>query len=466
MKAPFPRSLKMLEDQLRQNWELIRDRLKKNYDISSVAYDTWIKPLKLYSVEGNAVTVLVTNFNKRFMTDYLTMHYAEPFREAIQDILHFSCTIHFILPNDLPQQEIDSNKAALSPDIDRIYTATQNANLNPKYTFDTFVVGSNNRFAQAAALAVAESPARRYNPLFIYGGVGLGKTHLMQSIAHQIICNNPKLKVLYVTSESFTNELIESIRTKTNITFKDKYRNIDVFLIDDIQFIIGKDSTQEEFFHTFNYLYENNKQVVITSDKPPKDFTTLEERLSSRFAAGLSVDISAPDYETRMAVLRKKEEMEHYKIDDAILTYIATNITSNIRELEGAMTKVIAYAKLNNSELNLNAAEEALKDIIHSESSRVITTQLIMDVVAEYFGFSPSELTSHRRNKDIAYPRQITMYLCREMTSLSLQQIGRELGNRDHTTILHGCEKISSDLKKDIALRENVDALIRKIRPS
>ncbi len=455
----------MLSDQLKDNWELIKDRLKK-YDISSVAYDTWIKPLKLYSVEGNEVIILVTNFNKRFMTDYLALHYADRFREAIQDILHFSCTIRFILPNDLPEHELDSNKDVLSPDIDRIYTATQNANLNPRYTFDTFVVGSNNRFAQAAAVAVAESPADRYNPLFIYGGVGLGKTHLMQSIAHQIIRNNPNLRVLYVTSENFTNELIESIRTKTNIAFKDKYRNIDVFLIDDIQFIIGKDSTQEEFFHTFNFLYENNKQIVITSDKPPKEFTTLEERLSSRFAAGLSVDISAPDYETRMAVLRKKEEMEHYKIDDSILTYIATNITSNIRELEGAMTKVIAFAKLNNSVLNLNAAEEALKDIIHSETNRVVTSRLIMDVVADHFGFPAAELTSHRRNKDIAYPRQITMYLCREMTSLSLQQIGKELGNRDHTTIRHGCEKIAADLKTDVALKENIDALIKKIRPA
>ena len=455
----------MLEDQLKQNWDLIKEKLKYNPQITSIAYNTWIDPLEIYTVNHNEVVILVRNWNKNFMIEYITKHYTEYFQSAIEEILHVSCTIRFILHSDLPETSVSEHKDISSGEIDRIFKA----NLNPKYTFDTFVVGSNNRFAQAAALAVADYPADRYNPLFIYGGVGLGKTHLMQSIAHHILMNFPELRVLYVTSENFTNELIESIRNKTNIAFKDKYRNIDVFLIDDIQFIIGKLSTQEEFFHTFNFLYENNKQIVISSDKPPKEFTTLEERLSSRFAAGLSVDISAPDYETRMAILRKKKEeikRNHIDIDDAILRYIASNITSNIRELEGAMTKVIAYKKLNNCEITLEIAEDVIKDYIHAEQTRTITPRLIMEVVSEHFGFKTEELTSQKRNKDIAYPRQITMYLLRELTSLSLQQIGKELGNRDHTTIRHGCEKITEDLKKDIPLRETVDVLIRKIKPA
>lgn len=455
----------MLET-LKEKWDLIKEKLKTDYEISSVAFDTWIEPLEIYNVNGDQVIILVTNWNKRFILDILNKRYSDLIQISIEEVIGLRCKVVFILPEDLDNESIINNKKKLTPEMDNYYMASLNANLNPKYTFDTFVVGPNNKFAHAAALAVADTPAARYNPLFIYGGVGLGKTHLMHSIAHQIIRNDPQLRVLYVTSEKFTSELIEAIRSKNNIAFKEKYRNIDVLLIDDIQFIIGKESTQEEFFHTFNNLYEKNKQIVISSDKPPKEFTTLEERLSSRFAAGLTVDISSPDYETRMAVLRKKEEMEHYSIDDTILKYIASNVISNIRELEGALTKVIAYAKLSNCELTMEMAEEALKDIIHTDQNRVITSQLIMDVVAEHFGFQTSDLVSHKRNKDIAYPRQITMYLCREMTGLSLQQIGKDLGNRDHTTIRHGCEKIASDLKKDLALQENIDVIKKKISPS
>lgn len=455
----------MLET-LKENWDLIKEKMKNDYDISSVAFNTWIQPLEIYNLNKDQVIILVTNWNKRFMIDYLTKRYSDLIQITIEEVLHFHCTVTFILPDDLDNDDIINNKKKLSPEMDNYYKASLSANLNPKYTFDTFVVGPNNKFAHAAALAVADSPAARYNPLFIYGGVGLGKTHLMHSIAHQILHNDPGLRVLYVTSEKFTSELIEAIRSKNNAAFKDKYRNIDVLLIDDIQFIIGKESTQEEFFHTFNNLYENNKQIVISSDKPPKEFNTLEERLSSRFAAGLSVDISAPDYETRMAVLRKKEEMEHYIIDESILKYIAANVTSNIRELEGALTKVIAYSKLSNCELTMDMAEEALKDIIHNDKNRVITSQLIMEMVAEHFGFQTADLISHKRNKDIAYPRQITMYLCREMTGLSLQQIGKDLGNRDHTTIRHGCEKIADELKSDVSLRETIEVIQKKISPS
>ena len=329
-------------------------------------------------------------------------------------------------------------------------------------------MGANNKFAHAASLAVAESPAERYNPLFSYGGVGRGKTHLMHSIAHFILKNNPAAKVLYTTSENFTNELIDAIRTKNNYTitqFREKYRKIDVLLIDDIQFIINKESTQEEFVHTFNYLHENNKQIVISSDKPPKAFTTLEERLRSRFEMGLPVDISSPDYETRMAILRKKEELEGYNIDNEILKYIATNIKSNIRELEGALTKIIAFSKLYNTQLTMEAAEEALKDLISPNAQKEVTPALIIEVVAEHFGFTTEDLISTKRNREVVYPRQIAMYLCRTMTPTPLQAIGTALGKKDHTTIMHGIQIIEKDLKTDETLASTIEILKKKINP-
>ena len=346
--------------------------------------------------------------------------------------------------------------------------ALQNANLNPRYTFDTFVVGKNNNLAHAASLAVAESPGEIYNPLFIYGGVGLGKTHLMHSVAHFILKNNPSAKILYVTSEKFTNELIDAIRNKNNVStteFREKYRNNDVLLIDDIQFIIGKESTQEEFFHTFNALYEAKKQIIISSDRPPREIETLEDRLRSRFDWGLTVDIQPPDYETRMAILRKKEELEGYNIDNEIIKYIATNVKSNIRELEGALTKIVASSKLNNKEINLELAEEALKDLISPNAAREVTPQLIINVVSEHFGITPLDLIGQKRSKELVFPRQIVMYLCGDMTNESLQNIGKALGGRDHTTIIHGTKKIASELKTDENLKNTIDILKKKINP-
>ncbi len=349
------------------------------------------------------------------------------------------------------------------------HTALQNANLNPKYTFDTFVVGANNNLAHAASLAVAESPGEVYNPLFIYGGVGLGKTHLMHSIAHFILKNDPKAKILYVTSEKFTNELIDAIRNKNNITtteFREKYRNNDVLLIDDIQFIIGKESTQEEFFHTFNTLYESKKQIIISSDKPPKEIETLEERLRSRFEWGLTVDIQSPDYETRMAILRKKEELEGYNIDNEVIKYIATNIKSNIRELEGALTKIVALSKLEtNKEITIELAEEALKDLISSSAAREITPEYIIQIVCDHFQITPLDIASQKRNRDIVLPRQIAMYLCRDMTAVPLQTIGKSLGGRDHTTVLHGADKISHEILKNDSLQNTIEILKKKISP-
>ena len=323
--------------------------------------------------------------------------------------------------------------------------------------------------AHAASLAVAESPGEAYNPLFIYGGVGLGKTHLMHSIAHFVLQKNPNAKVLYVTSETFTNELIDSIRNGNNSTmskFREKYRDIDVLLIDDIQFIIGKESTQEEFFHTFNALHGAKKQIVISSDKPPKDMEILEDRLRSRFEWGLIVDISSPDYETRMAILRKKEELDGYSIDNEVIEYIARNVKSNIRELEGSLNKIMAYANLEKSEINLALAEKVLKDIISPNEKRVITPELITDIVADHFDLTPADIIGNRRNSQIAFPRQIVMYLCRHMTDCTLKIIGQYLGGRDHTTIMNGINKIEAELETSESTREVIDILKKKINPS
>ncbi len=434
----------MLE-RLKEQWDDILLHLKKEHEIMDVSYKTWLLPLKVHSVEGNTVKILAPDAN--FIT-YIRKKYGLILQVTIEEVTNFPCTVEFITEDSIKSKE-KPEKQLIQTAADINQTALQTANLNPRYTFDTFVVGANNNLAHAAALAVAESPGEVYNPLFIYGGVGLGKTHLMHSIAHFILKNNSDAKILYVTSEKFTNELIDAIRNKNNITtteFREKYRNNDVLLIDDIQFIIGKESTQEEFFHTFNTLYESKRQIIISSDKPPKDIETLEERLRSRFEWGLTVDIQSPDYETRMAILRKKEDLEGYNIDNEVIKYIATNIKSNIRELEGALTKIVALSKLDhNKEITIALAEEALKDIISPNSERKITPELIIQVVADHFGITPLDISSQKRNKEVAFPRQIVMYLCQNMTGASLQEIGKYLGGRDHTTIIHGRDKIAAE---------------------
>ena len=370
--------------------------------------------------------------------------------------------IHFVLPEDIQEEEKEKAVPA------NFNMNKELANLNPKYTFDTFVVGSNNKFAHAASLAVAESPGEIYNPLFLYGGVGLGKTHLMHSVAHFILEKDPSMKILYTTSEAFTNELIEAIRNGNNTAmtkFREKYRNIDVLLIDDIQFIIGKESTQEEFFHTFNSLHGAKKQIIISSDKPPKDMEILEDRIRSRFEWGLLADISSPDYETRVAILRKKEEMDGYNLDDAIIEYIAKNIKSNIRELEGSLNKIIAYANLEKREITMDLAETVLKDIISPNEKKIITPEYIISTVAEHFDVTPEEITGNKRNSKVVYPRQIAMYLCRELTNIPLKSIGKSLGNRDHTTIMHGCEKIEQELETSDATQKAVEILKKKLQP-
>lgn len=458
----------MLET-LKEKWNDILKYLKEEYEISDVSFDTWLLPLEVYALEqpGNIVKIIVPDAN---FLGYIKKKYSVMLKVSIEEVTGIKCdTVQFLVEEDIvpepasANQLIQNNTNTVSP------VTLQNANLNPKYTFDTFVVGANNNLAHAASLAVAESPGEIYNPLFIYGGVGLGKTHLMHSIANFILKNNPKAKILYVTSEKFTNELIDAIRNKNNIStteFREKYRNNDVLLIDDIQFIIGKESTQEEFFHTFNALHEAKKQIIISSDKPPKEIETLEERLRSRFEWGLTVDIQSPDYETRMAILRKKEEMEGYNIDNEVIKYIATNIKSNIRELEGALTKIVALSKLEkNREIDIELAEKALKDIIAPGDKQEVTPEFIIQIVADHFNLTPLDIMSAKRSKEIVYPRQIVMYLCRTMTETGLQNIGKALGGRDHTTILHGIKTISADLEKNPSLQNTIDILKKKISP-
>ena len=458
---------------VQEKWEEIIEHLKVEHDLSNVSFTTWIRPLKVYDVIDDTVIILV---NTNSSVEYIEKKYLLPLKVCIADITGEEYEIRFISEDDNVLEELQS-KPSESMTKKRTKSAAEKAGLNPKYTFDTFVVGGNNNFAHAASLAVAESPGEVYNPLFLYGGVGLGKTHLMHSIAHFILDKNPKKKVLYVTSETFTNELIEALKmgkTSGNESaiskFRDKYRNNDVLLIDDIQFIIGKESTQEEFFHTFNHLHTSGKQIIISSDKPPKDIETLEARLRTRFEWGLIADISAPNYETRMAILQKKielDQLEKYNIPKDVLKYIAENVKTNIRELEGSLNKLIALYKLNHEgEIDIPLAAEALKDIISSENKREVTPELILDIVADHFGITVADLKSNKRNADIANPRQISMYLIRTMTESSLKAIGVVLGGKDHSTIKYGIEKIAAEEKEDETLSNTRNIKRKKINPA
>lgn len=460
-------------EKIKENWDTILLTLKNELEITNISYTTWLEPLKPYSFHDNKVTIIVP---EQTFLSYVERKYGPVLMVIISEFLGLDCKVEFKVIQQIQEEEmtlgtsaasrlIQKGPAAVSPD------AIQSANLNAKYTFDTFVVGSNNNLAHAAALAVAETPGEIYNPLFIYGGVGLGKTHLMHAIAHFILKNNPKSKILYVSSETFTNELIDAIRNKNNITtteFREKYRNNDVLLIDDIQFIIGKESTQEEFFHTFNHLHVSGKQIIISSDKPPKDIETLEARLRTRFEWGLIADISSPDYETRMAILRKKEELdglERYHIPDEVMQYIANNITSNIRELEGSLNKLIALANLENKPIDIPLAAEALKDMISPNNTREITPELIIEVVSDHFNVPAAELKGKKRNAEIVLPRQIVMYLCRKMTDTPLKTIGLILGGKDHASVSHGVKKIEHDVKTDEALNNTVNIIKKKLNP-
>ena len=466
-----------METDLKKLWENTLNIIKG--EMSEVSFNTWIKSCEPISISSNTIKISVPNV---FTQDILEKRYKDLVINSIYSACSKQYNVEFLTESEI--QEANSDKPTDSSEQNHkdsmsiTVSDEMSSTLNPKYTFDSFVIGNSNRFAHAASLAVAESPAKAYNPLFIYGGVGLGKTHLMHSIAHFILDKNPKKKVLYVTSETFTNELIDALRNgktagneSAMLNFRDKYRNIDVLLIDDIQFIIGKESTQEEFFHTFNHLHTLGKQIIISSDKPPKDIETLESRLRTRFEWGLIADISSPDYETRMAILQKKIELDHlekYNIKNDVLDYIAANVKSNIRELEGSLNKLIALYKLNNNNnpIDIALAAEALKDIISSDNRREVTPELILDIVADHFGITVADLKSKKRDSEIAVPRQICMYLMRTMTDTALKGIGAVLGGKDHSTVKYGVEKIAKDIESDEMMANTINIIKKKINPA
>jgi len=430
--------------------------LAKEYchsELSEVAYDLWIKDIEPRSMDGTVATLYVRS---EFKKNIIQEKYMDLLNRAMETVMGFPVEIRFQW--DSP----DAAEPEKKPDAEPVL-----ADGSYEYTFENFIVGPSNKFAHAAALAVATQPtSRNYNPLLIYGGSGLGKTHLLTAIRTEIGRAHPNARITYVRSEVITNELIAAISNKTTEAFHEKYRSADVLLVDDIQFIGGKESTQEEFFHTFNALHGARKQIILSSDKPPKEMETLDDRFRSRFEWGLIADIQPPDYETRMAILRKNAENSERHIDEEIIKYIATNIKSNIRELEGAYNKIIAFAKLNKVDLTLALAEEALKDVIYPNKPKEVTPTLIINVVAEHFGVKSEDITSKKRNSEFVQPRQVAMYLCRELTDTSLTNIGKLLGKKDHTTIMHGIKKVAADLETNEDLRNKVDIIKKKINPS
>lgn len=421
-----------LNELLSKAKELLKDETTK------ITYETWIKNIGIKSF-NNDIVVLITSTS--FQKDIIQTRFGDLLKNTFNYITNKDCTISIISEEEMEASQESPLQA------DRSFGAA-NPTLNPKYTFDSFVVGNNNRFAHAAALAVAEAPATSYNPLFIYGGVGLGKTHLMHAIGNSILRKNASSNILYVTSEKFTNQLINAIKDNTSAQFRDKYRNIDVLLIDDIQFIAGKERIQEEFFHTFNTLHESGKQIILSSDRPPKDIQLLEDRLKSRFEWGLIADISNPDYETRLAILKKKAQLDNIIVDDEILSNIANRIDSNIRELEGTLNKLIATSSLTNSPITKEMAERAINDIV-AQQEKVISSDFIQETVAKYFNISAKDIKGSKRSNEIAFPRQIAMYLCRNVAQMSLPQIGKDFGKRDHTTVMHACNKIEQEIKEN-----------------
>ena len=404
-------------------------------EVTGISYSTWISNIEIFSVDDTTITIMAQNIVHK---DMLESRYLSLLKNTFSFITHKNYDVKIICEEDMPKDE-----APVIP------TNTPNSsNLNPKYTFNSFVVGNNNSFAHAAALAVAEAPATAYNPLFLYGGVGLGKTHLMHAIGNEILKNNKNASVLYVSSEKFTNQFINAIKDNKNEMFRNKYRNIDVLLIDDIQFIAGKERIQEEFFHTFNTLHDDGKQIIISSDRPPKDIQPLEDRLRTRFEWGLIADISNPDYETRMAILKKKSQLDNIIIDDDVLVNIATHIDTNIRELEGALNKLIAYSTLSNSPITIELSNKAISDVV-SHHNKVLSIEYIQEVCAKYFNVTVEDLKGSRRSADIAFARQVAMYFCRDVANLSTPKIGLAFGKRDHSTVMHGCNKIANEIKEN-----------------
>ena len=456
-----------MENEIKDKWNEIITYMRDTYNINGVLFRTWINPLTIVSCDNDTIILAIDEKEQGDILGLIEKKYKVAFQVSIEVITNHQLDVRFIYQNDMDAKGVSSyNKEEM---LEEKYPF-----LKQGHSFDTFVVSNSNNIAYNAAVAVAENPnGQLYNPLFLYSGPGLGKTHLMHSIARYILENHPEYSVMYTTSENFMNNVVDAIRTnrKTQDTaatsnLRKNYRNVDVLLIDDIQFIIGKDSTQIEFFNTFEALYQSGKQLVISSDKPPSQMEHLDMRYRSRFTSGMTIDIQPPDYETRMAILRKNAETYDRQIDEEIIKYIATNIKSNIRELEGAFNKIIAFAKLNKVDLTLSLAEEALKDVIYPNKPKEITPSLIINVVAEHFGVKAEDITSKKRNSEFVQPRQVVMYLCRELTDTSFTNIGKLLGKKDHTTIIHGVNKVAAEIQTNEELRNKIDIITKKINPS
>ena len=436
-----------------EKWDEILQIVKTEHDLSDVSFNTWLKPLTVYEVVDNVVTIIVPS--EQVGLNYISKKYKLPLQVTISEVTGMeNCDINFILPEDVPKKEEVSPKAQ-SQDA-----RCEEAHLNPKYTFDTFVVGSNNKFAQAAALAVAESPGDTYNPLFIYGNSGLGKTHLMQAIGNKIKANNPNAKIIYVSSENFMNEFITSIREKTGDKFRSKYRAADALLVDDVQFLKNKEATQDEFFHTFNELFNSKKQIVLTSDRLPNELKTLEDRLRTRFGQGLTIDVSVPNFETRVAILQQKALEHNKEIDEDALLYVAEHIRSSVRELEGALLKIISMSEFKKCKITKDFAEEVLKKLI--PKSETVTPQNIIKKVSTYYNISESDITGKVKTKEIVVPRQISMYLCRKILNMNDTNIGKEFG-KDRTTVGHNIEKIEESIDTNSTIKSDVNYILKDL---
>ena len=449
-----------MDTSFKKIWDSALEIIKP--DISSTSFNTWFLKIKPINYINNTYYFLTEN---EFEKGILESRHIPLITNALAEVTGKIGQVKIVLKEKdamIPNTNLTNPITVTSREDDT--SMNRSTSMNPKYTFESFVIGENNRFAHAACVAVSEAPSERYNPLFIYGGVGLGKTHLMQAIGHYILSYAPQKKVIYVSCEKFTNEFIDAIQNKTNIAFRNKYRNADILLIDDIQFLAKKEGTQEEFFHTFNTLHQENKQIVISSDRPPREIQTLEERLRSRFESGLITDIYAPNFETRIAIIRKKAESFSDEIPNEVLSFIADSIHSNIRELEGALTTVFAYSKLHNAPINIESAKNALKDIFRKKEDIIITSEYIKEVTAKYFNITVEDMNSKKRTRAISLPRQVAMYITRDITDLSLPRIGDEFGGRDHSTVIHGCQKITEEMENNTDFKNLILRVEREIQ--
>ena len=453
---------------IENKWSEILLKVKEDNNLTNISYESWIKPLKIFTIKNNTIYIIFEDESSddKIGINFVTKHYKLHILSAISEIMNEDYEIEFITKEEAAALENKKSDTSYNNkgNNSKNNSIVNNTTINQKFTFDNFIVGQNNRFAQQASLAVAESPGENYNPLYIYGGPGLGKTHLMHAIGNFIIDQNPSLKVLYVTSETFTTDIVEGISNKNTSKFRNKYRTVDVLMVDDIQGIIGREATQEEFFNTFNDLRNNNKQIIISSDRPPKELETLDERFKSRFEQGLMADIGYPEYETRVAILKKKQEEQNTSLPDDVINYIAENFKSNVREIEGALNTLILHSRLQKEDINLEIAKSALAKYITPNKAKEITPQLCIEQVAKHFSMTVDYLISDTRRREVSRPRHFAMYICSKLTSCSLDTIGSLLGGKDHTSIIYGINKIEKEYESDTSVKATVDEIIDSIK--